>query len=716
MSDYLEGYQSQNDIFRFISREVLLVEEKYPEKSPGIQKKMFNFISKRLKSKIISHNDIQSIVQKYNFNLNIMEIDKLNNIQEEINSSAFIIVNLANNSYHKGNKYLVNPKLTFIIGLAYGIGKPVILIADPNKIPGNLQGFEIIDFNLGKIALNKLDIIINMLKTNIIDKGLEEIFIVKSGEHYIRMNSWLTSSGLKLKGVYRRLPSAIGFPADIKQKRNSLINERRKTLGLEPINFSEYANRRNSNIEKRAETQSIFSKNLIKKYIEECKESSIHIAALDFTKTYEVHIPLDKAKEHLINFIVNLFTISSWKVRLIEEIPTVEFQIYGNQCVFMHSLGKTKSREEYSSEEELSGVILNTKSAVETFKDNFNKMWKEEINLLDTVMDIIEIGELTPEDFNKNFLWKKMWEDMAIKRLVDAIKTYNNPRLKEFKKFLDSKIYEKYLEQEKNGYIESIEFSQNIFHHSLLKKPGYYGVINNIFDTDKRLPEILSSKTIQNRDESTKKFFEKVEEIFTSLLDRVNQEEISVCILCSGSGCLTSSILNRYPKVKIYEIDKSKPMLESSCANQHGYPKKIEQDLTKKIQDESIPKVDLVLALGCLRYFSEDKEIKEFISNIEKMLNNNGKILLAETSEDLIKKFKEKLENAHFRLKESNEKFNVFRNTLFYILYKAYHEKQELRKKIDNLALEKKTTSDEILIDMANFKQTNYFYLLGEKV
>lgn len=143
--------------------------------------------------------------------------------------------------------------------------------------------------------------------------------------------------------------------------------------------------------------------------------------------------------------------------------------------------------------------------------------------------------------------------------------------------------------------IDSIvnQLSNEISHQDLTIKPSYYNDLNKIF-AEQDVPKLLRHEIIQKNDQSIPFFLTVVKKYFKSLDNK------SVAILCSGSGLLSEEIYSEYfsERLKIDHFDQSEAMLKNSSLANHKYC----VDLSKPLNLEK--KYDLVLAHGCLRYFS----------------------------------------------------------------------------------------------------------------
>ena len=243
------------------------------------------------------------------------------------------------------------------------------------------------------------------------------------------------------------------------------------------------------------------------------------------------------------------------------------------------------------------------------------------------------------------------------------------------------------------------QLSNEIFHQDLTIKPSYYNDLNKIF-TEQDLSKILRHEIIKKNDQSIHLFLTVVKEYFNSLDNK------SVAILCSGSGLLSEEIYSEYfsDRFEIDHFDKSEAMLENSLfANQ-----KYCVDLSKPLNLEK--KYDLVLAHGCLRYFSNC--LLEFCENITRILSKSGCFILGEVDLKLVSKLSEILHQFNLEIKLDIKKGKVFRNTLFYSLMLKYKSDAVFQ----NLVLAKANlnkSSEEILIELAGFKEVDYSYCIA---
>ncbi|MGB3513153.1 MAG: hypothetical protein WBA93_28845 [Microcoleaceae cyanobacterium] len=243
------------------------------------------------------------------------------------------------------------------------------------------------------------------------------------------------------------------------------------------------------------------------------------------------------------------------------------------------------------------------------------------------------------------------------------------------------------------------QLSNEIYHQDLTIKPSYYDDLNKIF-AEQDLPKLLRHEIIKKNDRSIPLFLSVVKEYFKSL------DHKSLAILCSGSGLLSEEIYSEYfsDLLEIDHFDKSEAMLKNSLfANQ-----KYSVDLSKPLNLEK--KYDLVLAHGCLRYFSNC--LLEFGENITRILSTSGCFILGEVDIQLVSNISQILGQFNLEIKLDIKKGKVFRNTLFYALMLKYKSDSVFR----NLVLAKANlnkSSEEIIIELAGFKEVDYSYCIA---
>ena len=247
------------------------------------------------------------------------------------------------------------------------------------------------------------------------------------------------------------------------------------------------------------------------------------------------------------------------------------------------------------------------------------------------------------------------------------------------------------------------ELSSAIQQDNLINKPSYYKkIIEDVFDYPE-IPKLLRHQIIVEKDESFSMFLNILEKYFD------NSKEYKIAIFCSGSGLLTKIIKSRFQDkiVAIHDFDFKENMLTQDKFAE----KKYLVDLSKQINLNE--KYDIIISLGNLRYFSNC--LSRFKNNIQNLLSYQGYFFVGEVDYSLIQKFVGLINRNNYAIKFKSTNINIFRNTLFYMLYYNYKTDKIFR----NIIITNSPSKEEIvstIIKLAGFKTSNYFYIIGKKI
>jgi hypothetical protein len=254
------------------------------------------------------------------------------------------------------------------------------------------------------------------------------------------------------------------------------------------------------------------------------------------------------------------------------------------------------------------------------------------------------------------------------------------------------------------SYILSVkqELEDQLFWKDLSTKPPFYDHILQKIFCYPELPIILRNKKITEVDESVRMFFSVLSEF------RILSSNDRIAVIGGGSAVLIEKLLHHFDHraLIIHNYDNSEYMLKRDQLSQL----KIKVDLSKPFT--SFFRYDLVLSIGCLRYFSEN--LQAFVQNILNLADEGSLLLIGEIDRILIISLSKMLTKQGLVTKIIKREGYVFRNTLFYFLYDLYRKNIEFRRNVDILAAESSEWQN-ILINLAGFKKVPYYFSLTNR-
>jgi ubiquinone/menaquinone biosynthesis C-methylase UbiE len=188
----------------------------------------------------------------------------------------------------------------------------------------------------------------------------------------------------------------------------------------------------------------------------------------------------------------------------------------------------------------------------------------------------------------------------------------------------------------------------------------------------------------------------------------------SVLIIGSGSGRLATEILNTFPNIKLFEIDKNPAVIKRLKNKFKDYPYR--QPILSTASDLPFKdnSIDLVLCYSVFRYI---KNIKGTIAELIRVTDKKGFVLISEAKDEItFKKITKEIIKQKIMFKTNTKsKVKLPRLTFFYYLIDKYSKNEYIKKIIDKEKIKKNIGLEQAAFNIAGYSLDNIYTVICNK-
>lgn len=192
-----------------------------------------------------------------------------------------------------------------------------------------------------------------------------------------------------------------------------------------------------------------------------------------------------------------------------------------------------------------------------------------------------------------------------------------------------------------------------------------------------------------------------------ALLQNMGVKNENIYIPWAGTGWLWRQIIKHFPETHILQVDNNPDMIKISQSHSPGsnHLKTLKGDILTT--DFGNQKFTIIIAQGVLRYIDEDKR-NDLLGQREHLIEKNWKIIVCEgIAKEVIDKLQyDKLESTGI----ISQKAELFRFSLFYLLYKEYQNNTTFYETVKKVQKETHKNYVQILREIAG-KNDNKIYV-----
>jgi ubiquinone/menaquinone biosynthesis C-methylase UbiE len=195
----------------------------------------------------------------------------------------------------------------------------------------------------------------------------------------------------------------------------------------------------------------------------------------------------------------------------------------------------------------------------------------------------------------------------------------------------------------------------------------------------------------------------------------VSEKKIkSVLIVGSGSGRLATEILNIFPNIKLYEVDKNPAVirrLKNKFKDRSCRQSILSTASNLPFKDNSI---DLVLCYSVFRYI---KNIKETIAELVRVTDKKGSLIISEAKDkNTFKMIVQEIMKQKIIFKTNTKsKVPLPRLTFFYYLIDKYNKNEHVKKIIDEEKIRKNIGLEQAAFNIAGYSLNNIYSVICSK-